>query len=211
MPIIFSDWKRASLGDGSRAEKGPESVKPRPSGRARPSDRGTGAFHEGVSSSEVPAGRTASIGPDSSREPARSDGEGGTADSNPGDTGTPGAPDGDPFGTDDRDAGSNFDRSGASEIIRIGGGVVAPKLVFRVEPAYSEAARALRAEGVVVLEAVISATGTVENVRVLRSAHPLLDASAVRAVAEWRYEPATLGHRAVRVYLTVTVSFALRG
>jgi periplasmic protein TonB len=85
-----------------------------------------------------------------------------------------------------------------------------PVLVARVEPIYPEAARRMHLSGVVLLEAIISTHGEVENVRVLRSAHPLLDAAAVRAVSQWRYRPATLDGRAVRVYLTVTVDFTLR-
>jgi len=64
-------------------------------------------------------------------------------------------------------------------------------------------------EGVVILEAIITASGSVEEVKVLKSVNPLLDASAVRAVSGWRYKPATLNGRAVRVYLTVTVTFNL--
>jgi periplasmic protein TonB len=85
-----------------------------------------------------------------------------------------------------------------------------PVLVDRVEPVYPETARRARLSGFVVLEAIISTRGRVEDLRVLRSADPLLDAAAVEAVSRWRYRPATLGGRAVRVYLTVTVDFTLR-
>jgi protein TonB len=78
-----------------------------------------------------------------------------------------------------------------------------------VEPQYPEAARKARMEGVVILEAIITDQGSVEDVRVLKSVNPLLDASAVRAVQQWKYKPATLNGRAVRVYLTVTVTFRL--
>jgi TonB family protein len=47
-------------------------------------------------------------------------------------------------------------------------------------------------EGVIILEAIITAEGNVEDVRVLKSVNPLLDASAVRAVQQWKYKPATL-------------------
>ncbi len=82
-------------------------------------------------------------------------------------------------------------------------------LTSRIEPQYPEAARKARMEGVVILEAIITDQGTVEDVRVLKSVNPLLDASAVRAVQQWKYKPATLNGRAVRVYLTVTVTFRL--
>ena len=95
------------------------------------------------------------------------------------------------------------------EPLRVGGDVKAPVLTSRIEPQYPEAARKARMEGVVILEAIITADGNVEDVRVLKSVNPLLDASAVRAVQQWKYKPATLNGRAVRVYLTVTVTFRL--
>jgi len=91
-----------------------------------------------------------------------------------------------------------------------GGDVTEPRLVYRVEPSYSEIARKLRLEGVAVLQAIISADGRIEEVRVVQSAHELLDADAVRAVKQWRYRAATLKGRPVRVSLTVTVEFRLR-
>jgi periplasmic protein TonB len=95
------------------------------------------------------------------------------------------------------------------EPLRVGGDVKAPQLINRVEPGYPEAARKARMEGVVILEAIITANGNVEEVKVLKSMNPLLDAAATRAVQQWKYRPATLNGRAVRVYLTVTVTFNL--
>jgi protein TonB len=99
--------------------------------------------------------------------------------------------------------------TGEGEPLRVGGDVKPPQLINKVEPSYPEAARKARMEGVVILEAIITASGTVEEVKVLKSVNPLLDAAATRAVQQWRYRPATLNGRAVRVYLTVTVTFNL--
>ncbi len=44
---------------------------------------------------------------------------------------------------------------------------------------------------------------------VLKSADPALDLEAARAVTQWKYRPAMLDGRPVRVYLTVTVTFRL--
>jgi protein TonB len=93
--------------------------------------------------------------------------------------------------------------------LRVGGDVKAPVLKERVEPVYPEPARKARMQGVVILEAIITADGTVSDVKVLKSVNPLLDAAAERAVSKWTYRPATLGGRAVSVYLTVTVNFQL--
>jgi TonB family protein len=93
------------------------------------------------------------------------------------------------------------------DIVRPGGAVRAPEILRRVEPQYPEAARKARIEGVVILDAVIAASGEVEEVRVIRSAGKLLDDAAAEALRRWTYRPATLNGRPVRVLLTVTVSF----
>jgi protein TonB len=130
----------------------------------------------------------------------------------------PGTPSGDPNGKKDGVAsgppgsdGREGLTAGDSERPFVpGGDVTEPRLLYRVEPSYPEIARKLRLEGVAVLQAIISADGRVEEVRVVKSAHALLDAEAVGAVERWRYRPATLKGRPVRVYLTVTVEFRLR-
>jgi periplasmic protein TonB len=84
-------------------------------------------------------------------------------------------------------------------------------LVHRVDPEYPDLARRARQEGTVVLDAIITPGGGVEDVAVLKSAGVLLDEAALRAVRRWGYRPALLDGRAVRVRLTVTVTFVLRG
>ncbi len=95
------------------------------------------------------------------------------------------------------------------EIRKVGRSVEAPVLVERTEPNYSEGLRRARKEGVVVLEAIIGADGCVQDAGVLKSADPALDLEAARAVTQWKYRPAVLDGRPVRVYLTVTVTFRL--
>lgn len=88
--------------------------------------------------------------------------------------------------------------------------VTAPVLVYRVEPTYPEIARRGRAEGVVVVEAVIDERGEVEDPRVVQSnTIPLLNEQALRAVRQWRYRPAAYRGKPVRVYVTVSVTFRL--
>jgi periplasmic protein TonB len=124
--------------------------------------------------------------------------------------GSPGSPFGAPGGTGDA---STLPGTGGGEEILIPGvnGVLPPVLIRRVEPEYPELARKLHQEGVVILRAVITVSGAVDDVQVVKSAGPLLDASALAAVRRWVYKPATRDKRAVTVYLDVTVSFFLRG
>jgi len=85
----------------------------------------------------------------------------------------------------------------------------APKKIKDVAPRYPAIAQASRVEGVVILEAVISEDGSVQDVRVLRS-KALLDDAAVEAVRQWRFTPTLLGGQPVPVVMTVTVSFNLK-
>lgn len=118
--------------------------------------------------------------------------------------GLPGLPGGVPGAT-----GPGDSSKGPGEPPRPGGDIRAPVLVSRIEPVYPEAARKARLEGSVVLEAIIAASGAIEEVRVVESAGPLLDSAAAEALRRWHYRPATLNGRAVRVLLTVTVAFRL--
>jgi protein TonB len=94
------------------------------------------------------------------------------------------------------------------EPVRVGGEISAPRLAYRVEPEYPPIAVSALIEGIVILEATVDDRGAVKDARVLRS-HGILDAAAVRAVEQWRYEPLLLNGRATPFVLTVTVSFSL--
>ena len=92
--------------------------------------------------------------------------------------------------------------------VRVGGHIIAPRMIHRVAPEYPRVARDGRVQGVVILEATVSAQGHVQSVRVLR-ANPLLQDAAVRAVKKWRYDPLLLNGTPTPFVLTVTVSFSL--
>lgn len=83
-------------------------------------------------------------------------------------------------------------------------------LVLRVQPDYPAAARQLRVQGKVVLRAVISREGAIENLQVV-SGHPMLVRAAVDAVRQWRYRPYMLNGDPVEVETEVTVNFVLSG
>jgi protein TonB len=93
--------------------------------------------------------------------------------------------------------------------VRLYRGMQMPRKVFNVDPGYPTLARSAHVEGVVILEAVIDATGKVESVRVLRSIPPL-DQAAVDAVRQWRFTPTLLSGVPVPVVMTVTVNFTLK-
>ncbi|MFI5181390.1 MAG: energy transducer TonB [Thermoanaerobaculia bacterium] len=89
----------------------------------------------------------------------------------------------------------------------IGGEVTGPKEISRVRAVYPPASWKARKSGLVVIEAVIDATGGVTRAEVIHRADPELDEAALSAVRQWRYEPATRDGKPVAVFLTVTMSF----
>ncbi len=93
--------------------------------------------------------------------------------------------------------------------LRPGGDIKAPVKVRNVTPVYPAIALATRVQGVVIIEATIGPTGTVQDARVLRSI-PLLDAAALDAVRQWEYTPTLLNGEPIAVVMTVTVDFRLR-
>ncbi len=83
-------------------------------------------------------------------------------------------------------------------------------LIHRVQPNYPVLARQARIQGQVVLRAMISREGAIENLQVLRG-HPMLAPAAVDAVRQWRYRPYVLNGEPVEVETVVTVNFVLGG
>jgi periplasmic protein TonB len=83
-------------------------------------------------------------------------------------------------------------------------------LIYRVQPQYPPLARQARIHGMVVLRAMISREGKIENVQVI-SGPPLLVKSAMDAVLQWRYRPYFLNNEPVEVETQVTVNFTLSG
>lgn len=83
-------------------------------------------------------------------------------------------------------------------------------LVHKILPAYPPLARSARIQGQVVLQAVISKQGTIENLRVV-AGHPMLVPAAIEAVRQWRYRPYFLNNEAVEVETQITVNFSLGG
>jgi TonB family protein len=82
------------------------------------------------------------------------------------------------------------------------------RIVSKVDPIYPEQARLAGKQGLVVLDAVIAADGTVEQVRPL-SGDNVLAKAAVDAVRRWKFEPYQSSGRATRVETTLAVEFRL--
>jgi TonB family protein len=87
----------------------------------------------------------------------------------------------------------------ADEPYRVGKGVQAPVKISGAAPVYTELARRARVAGTVVVEAIIDQQGDVTNAQVLRGLPMGLDRAAVNAVQTWKFKPATLNGKPVKV------------
>jgi TonB family protein len=96
-----------------------------------------------------------------------------------------------------------------SDALRVGGGVSAPSLLLKIEPQYTEEARAAKYQGSVVLYIEVGPDGLAHNMRVLRSLGFGLDQKAMDAVGQWQFQPGLRNGIPVTVQATVEVNFRL--
>lgn len=94
-------------------------------------------------------------------------------------------------------------------VFRIGGDVSAPMPIFKVEPEYSEEARAEGFQGTVLLAAVIDEEGTPTQIRIVRALGKGLDEKAMEALAKWKFRPGMKDGRPVAVIANVEMNFRL--
>jgi len=94
--------------------------------------------------------------------------------------------------------------------VNISAGVAVGMLIQKTMPVYPPIAKAARVSGTVVLQATISKSGTIENLKVI-SGPAMLQQAALEAVRSWRYRPYLLNGEPVEVDTTVNVIFTLGG
>jgi protein TonB len=92
--------------------------------------------------------------------------------------------------------------------LNVSSGVMAGNLLEKILPQYPAIAKAAHIQGTVVLQATISKSGSIENLRVI-SGPPLLQQAAMDAVRSWRYKPYLLNGEPVEVETTINVVFNL--
>ena len=94
--------------------------------------------------------------------------------------------------------------------VRVSSGVSSGLLVRKVQPIYPPLARQARIQGKVLLQAVISKDGSIENLHLING-HPMLTQAAMDAVKQWKYKPYLLNGEPVEVETQVEVNFTLSG
>ena len=98
-------------------------------------------------------------------------------------------------------------------VVRMGPGITPPRLISRVQPAYTEAGMRRRIQGAVSIEFVVEVDGTPGATRIVRTldAESGMDAAAVASIRQWRFTPAMKDGVPIRVVATANIEFTLRG
>jgi TonB family protein len=85
-----------------------------------------------------------------------------------------------------------------------------PSLKKKVDPEYPSTFRSARRQGTVTAYVLIASDGTVQNPKIIQTGGQYLDASVLKAVPKWQFEPAKCGNIPIDYDAEITVDFALR-
>lgn len=94
-------------------------------------------------------------------------------------------------------------------VYKVGGGISAPTAVSAPDPDYTEEARRAKKQGTCVLWLIVDSTGRPRDIRVVRGLGFGLDAKAIDAVKQWRFQPALKDGTPVDVQISVNIDFHL--
>ena len=100
-------------------------------------------------------------------------------------------------------------RQATAQASKIGNGVAAPMILYKIEPSYSLEARAAKVQGTVVLTVVIGTDGKASDVQLRKGVGYGLDEQALDAITQWTFKPGMRDGMAVPVQASIEVNFRL--
>ena len=106
-------------------------------------------------------------------------------------------------------AGGNTQPAAPAVPLPVGGDVTPAKQISSVPPVYPSLAKTQHVSGNVQVDALIDSNGRVTTMKVI-SGPALLHQSAMDALKQWKYKPATLDGKPTPMHLTVTIQFRLQ-
>lgn len=99
--------------------------------------------------------------------------------------------------------------SASANVYRPGNGVTGPSLISKIEPEYSDEARAAKLEGTETVYAEIGPDGIAHNLTVLGSVGLGLDEKGIAAINQWRFNPGIKDGQPVTVAVNIEINFRL--
>jgi len=94
-------------------------------------------------------------------------------------------------------------------VYKVGGGISAPQAISAPDPDYTEDARRAKKQGTCILWLIVDSAGHPRDLKVVRGLGMGLDAKALEAVRQWRFQPALKDGKPVDVEISVEVEFHL--
>ena len=88
-------------------------------------------------------------------------------------------------------------------------GVVSPRVLYKVDPKYTQEARDAKIEGTVVVGVEVHPDGQAHNPQIQRTLDPGLDRNAIEAISQWKFSPGKKDGKPVAVAATIEVNFKL--
>lgn len=98
------------------------------------------------------------------------------------------------------------DAESDEKVYDLGPGITQPRVIKQVMPHYADS-RAVRIEGSVTIQLVVSSRGLPKNPRVVKGIDKDVDQSALDAVAQWRFDPARKDGKPVAVRIVLEIEF----
>jgi TonB family protein len=83
-------------------------------------------------------------------------------------------------------------------------------VIYKVDPAYTDVASAAKTAGTVTLQVVVGTDGMAHDIHVISGIGSGLDEQAVKAIEQWRFDPALKEGEPVKVRAMIEVNFRLK-
>jgi TonB family protein len=100
-------------------------------------------------------------------------------------------------------------RAADEKVYRISDGITAPRVIYKIDPEYTEEARAAKIAGSVLLSVVVGTDGLAHDINVVRGIDAGLDHNAAHAVQQWHFQPGAKDGEPVAVQAQIEVNFKL--
>jgi periplasmic protein TonB len=108
-----------------------------------------------------------------------------------------------------RGVGPGDEAGTGGDVFRMGQGVTPPRVIYQIDPEFSEEARKAKYQGNCVLGLLVDSNGRPTNIRVLSALGMGLDEKAIESVKNWKFDPGKKDGHDVAMEIAVEVDFHL--
>jgi protein TonB len=108
--------------------------------------------------------------------------------------------------------GPGEDRGVGDKVYQPGSGIINPTIISSAKPSYTSEAMLRHMQGTVLLECIVTRTGSVDACRVVRSLDAMfgLDEQALKAARQFRFNPGRRQGEPVAVRVLIEIAFNMR-